>query len=69
MYYGLPYSDECIEYTDSTDAGNLIVSYECNDLCRSIAEEFEQKYKWHDILSDNQIKVDSVFELNVKHRK
>ena len=45
MYYGFPYSEEYDVYGENEDGENLIVSYECNDLCWAIAEEFEDDIK------------------------
>jgi len=65
MYYGIPYSEECYEYGDTKEGKNLIVSYECDDLCRSIADEFQYDYEWLDILYNNQIKLEKIFDIDV----
>ena len=65
MYYGVPCSEECDIYGDEED-NNLIVSYECNDLCEHIAEAFQYDYKWHDILQSNQIMLEDVFKVEVE---
>jgi hypothetical protein len=66
MYYGVPHSEECLEYGDYNADGKLILSYECDDLCWAIAEEFEDKFEWLDILRDNKIKLEEVFDLDVE---
>jgi hypothetical protein len=66
MYYGIPYSEECDVYGDDEEGENLIVSYECDDLCRAIADEFQYDYEWLDILHNNQIKLEKVFDVDVE---
>jgi|GEM_PF-1825598 hypothetical protein len=66
MYYGIPYSEECYVYGHEEDGENLIVSYECDDLCRTIAEEFEYDYEWLDILQNNQIMLEKIFDVDVE---
>lgn len=65
MYYGFPYSEECSIYGDEED-NNLIVSYECDDLCEHIAEVFQDDYKWHDVLQSNQIMLEEIFDVEVE---
>jgi hypothetical protein len=65
MYYGVPYSKECHVYGDDEEGKNLIVSYECDDLCRTIADEFYD-YKWLDILDNNQIELEKIFDVDVE---
>jgi len=69
MYYGSPYSVECIVYGDEEDGENLIVSYECDELCRAIADCFEHDYEWLDILGDNQISVEEIFGVDVEEQE
>ena len=66
MYYGIPYSEECDVYGDDEEGENLIVSYECDDLCRAIADEFQYDYEWLDILHNKQIKLEKVFDVDVE---
>lgn len=78
MYYGVPYSEECYVYGYGEDEDEyedeyeyeekeyLIVSNECHDLCTTIAETFGDGYKWNDILKDNQIRLDDIFEVDVE---
>jgi hypothetical protein len=66
MYYGIPYCEECDVYGDDEEGENLIVSYECDDLCRAIADEFQYDYEWLDILHNNQIKLEKVFDVDVE---
>lgn len=66
MYYGIPYSEECYVYGDDEEDNNLIVSYECDDLCRAIADEFQYNYEWRDILYNNQIKHEKIFDVDVE---
>ncbi|MBK5263360.1 MAG: hypothetical protein JJE17_12460 [Peptostreptococcaceae bacterium] len=66
MYYGIPYSEKCYVYGDDDEGNNLIVSYECDDLCRIIADEFQYDYEWLDILHDNQIKLEKIFDVDVE---
>jgi len=40
MYYGVPYSEECVVHGEDEEDNNLILSYECEDLCNAIAEKF-----------------------------
>lgn len=65
MYYGMPYSEECDVYGHDEEGKNLIVSYECDELCRAIAEEFED-YEWLDILHSNQIILEKIFDFDVE---
>ena len=65
MYYGIPYSEECYVYGDEEEGNNLIVSYECDDLCRAIADKFQYEYKWLNVLHKNQIKLEKVFDVDV----
>lgn len=65
MYYGISYSEDCYVYGDEKDK-NLIVSYECDDLCTSIANEFQYDYEWLDILHNNQIKLEKIFDVDVE---
>ncbi|NMA48790.1 MAG: hypothetical protein GX947_03335 [Tissierellia bacterium] len=67
MYYGIEYCEECDVYGDQDEDGdNLIVSYECNDLCLAIADEFAPGYKWHDILTNNKIRLEKIFDIDVE---
>ncbi|WP_213950544.1 hypothetical protein [Tepidanaerobacter syntrophicus] len=66
MYYGDPYSEECYVYDDEKDGKNLIVSYECDNLCKAIADEFQYDYKWLDILENNQINLENIFDVDVE---
>ncbi|CDI40557.1 protein of unknown function [Tepidanaerobacter acetatoxydans Re1] len=66
MYYGDPYSEECYVYDDEKDGKNLIVSYECDNLCKAIADEFQYEYEWLDIVGDNNIKLEEVFNIDVE---
>ncbi len=66
MYYGFPYSEECNIYGDDEEGKNLIVSYECADLCRTIADEFQYDYEWLDILQNKQIKLEKIFDVDVE---
>ena len=66
MYYGIPYSEECYIYDDEKEGNNLIVSYECDDLCMAIADKFQYDYKWLDILHNNQIRLEKVFDVDVE---
>lgn len=68
MYYGEPYSEECYIYGDEEE-NNLILSYECDDLCENIASSFQYDYKWHDVLQNNQIELEKVFDLNVEKQE
>lgn len=68
MYYGEPYSEECYIYGDEEE-NNLILSYECDDLCKNIASAFQYDYKWHDVLQNNQIELEKVFDLNVEKQE
>jgi len=65
MYYGIPYAKECYLFGNEDDH-NLIESYECDDLCSHIANEFQDEYKWIDVLDDNQIKLEEIFEVDVE---
>lgn len=53
-------------YGDDEEDENLIVSYECDDLCRAIADEFQYDYKWLDILHNKQFKLEKVFDVDVE---
>lgn len=66
MYYGAPYSEECYVYGDNEEGESLIVSYECDDLCRTIADEFQYDYNWLDILEDKQIELEKIFDIDVE---
>jgi hypothetical protein len=66
MYYGFPYSEECYVYGDDVEGNNLIVSYECDDLCITIADEFQYDYEWLEILDNNQIELESIFDFNIE---
>lgn len=66
MYYGDPYCPECYVYGDNKDGENLIVSYECDHLCRTIARTFERDFEWLDILHNNGIKLEKVFDVDVE---
>jgi hypothetical protein len=66
MYYGIPYCEECDVYGDDEEGENLIVSYECDDLCRAIADEFQYDYEWLDILHNKQIKLEKVFDVDLE---
>jgi len=66
MYYGHPYSEECDVYGENDEGENLIVSYECDNLCRTIAAQFENDYEWLDILQDKKIKLEKIFEVEVE---
>lgn len=52
MYYGVPYSKECYVYGD--------------DLCRSIASCLEYEFKWHEVITDNKIRLEDVFDVDVE---
>lgn len=67
MYYGIPYSEECYVYgEDEEDNNNLIVSYECDDLCRTIADKFQYGYEWLDVLDNSQISIEEIFDVDVE---
>jgi len=66
MYYGAPYSEDCFVYGEDGEGGNLILSDECDALCRAIAEEFEREYKWLDIFDDNKIRIEKIFDVDVE---
>lgn len=68
MYYGVPHSEDCYIYGDEED-NNLILSYECDDLCEQIANAFQDDYKWHDVLQNNQIELEKVFDVNVEKQE
>lgn len=68
MYYGVPYSQEYIVYGDELDGDKLILSYECDDLCTVIADEFQHEYKWLDILENNQIEIEDIFNVAVEEQ-
>lgn len=40
MYYGIPYSEECVVYGEDEEDNDLMISYECIDLCNAVAERF-----------------------------
>jgi len=65
MYYGIPYAEECYIYGDEEDQ-NLILSYECDDLCTHIADQFQDEFKWIDVLDGNRIKLEEIFEVDVE---
>jgi hypothetical protein len=66
MYYGIPYSEECHVYSDEKEGKNLIVSYECDELCRTIANVLQYDYEWLDILQNNQIELEKIFDIDVE---
>lgn len=66
MYYGTPYSEECYVYGDDEEGQNLIVSYECDDLCRTIADVFQYEPDWLDVLENNQIQLEKIFDVDVE---
>lgn len=66
MYYGFSYSEECDVYGNDVEGNNLIVSYECHDLCMSIANKFQDDYKWIDILDNNQIELENIFHVDIE---
>lgn len=66
MYYGFPHSKECYVYGGDEEEENLIVSYECDDLCRVIADKFQYDYEWLDILHKNKIRLEEVFDVDVE---
>lgn len=66
MYYGIPYSEEYYVYDDEQDGNKLVVSYECYDLCSTIADAFQYEYEWLDVLHENQIKLEKVFDVDVE---
>jgi hypothetical protein len=66
MYYGIPYSKECDVYSDDKEGNHLIVSHECDDLCRTIADEFQYEPEWLDVLDNNQIKLEKIFDVDVE---
>ncbi len=66
MYYGVPYSEECYVYDDELEGEHLIVSYECDNLCRAIADKFEYECEWLDVLRNNQIKLEKIFDVDVE---
>lgn len=68
MYYGIPYSEECDVYGYDEEDDNLIVSYECHDLCMTIADKFQDDYKWLDILINNKIMLEKVFDVDVENQ-
>ena len=65
MYYGIPYSEECYIFGDEED-NNLIESYESDELCEHIAKVFQDDYKWLDILQNNQIKLEDIFDVDIE---
>jgi hypothetical protein len=66
MYYGVPYSEECVVYGEDEEDSNLILSYECEDLCNAIAEKFQYEFKWHDVLRSRKISLEKVFDIDVE---
>jgi hypothetical protein len=66
MYYGSPYSEECDVYGDDVEGNNLIISYECHDLCMVIADKFQDEYKWLEIFDNNQIELEEIFDVDVE---
>jgi hypothetical protein len=66
MYYGTPYSDECDIYEDNNEDGYLIVSHECDSLCRAIADKFGYDYEWLDILDEHEIVFEKIFDINIE---
>ncbi len=66
MYYGEPFSKDYTIYDDEEDGENLVLSYECDDLCFAIAEAFEYEYKWLDVVEEDNIKLEKVFEVGVE---
>lgn len=69
MYYGEPFSEDYTIYGDNEDGKNLVLSYECDDLCYAIAEAFEYEYKWLDIARENKIMLEKVFEVDVEKQE
>jgi hypothetical protein len=66
MYYGTPHSDDCDIYGDYEENGYLIVSHECDSLCKAIVDKFAYDYEWFDILDDNHINIEEVFKVDVE---
>lgn len=67
MYYGVPYSEEYNIYGDTDEEGNnLVESYESYDLCVAIADEFQFDYEWLDVLANNKIKLEEIFDIDVE---
>ncbi len=66
MYYGRPYSEECYVYGENEDGKNLILSSECDDLCSTIAHEFENDYNWLDVLENSQVKLERIYDVDVE---
>ncbi|NLA95562.1 MAG: hypothetical protein GX838_01785 [Clostridiaceae bacterium] len=66
MYYGEPLSDDYLIYGGKGGFDKLVVSYDCDDLCHSIAQAFERDYDWLDILKDKGIRLEDIFELEVE---
>jgi hypothetical protein len=66
MYYGTPYSDECDIYEDYNEDGYLIVSQECDSLCRAIADKFGYDCEWLDILDEHEIVFEKIFDINIE---
>jgi len=66
MYYGTPHSDECNIYGDYGEYGCLIVSQECDSLCRAIADKFEYDYQWFDILDEHEIVLEKIFDIDIE---
>ena len=66
MYYGTPYCEKCYVYGENEEGDNLIVSYECDNLCRTIADKFQYDYEWLDILENKKIKLEKIFDVDVE---
>lgn len=69
IYYGMPHSYEYNIYGDSDDDDNLVGSYECADLCKSIVDAFRHEYEWLDFLEYNGIKLEDVFDVDVENEE
>ncbi len=67
IYYGEPHSDGYNIYGDVEDDDNLVESYECADLCESIANTFQYEYEWLDFLEYNGIRLENVFDIDVEN--
>ncbi len=59
-------SDECDIYEDYNEDGYLIVSHECDSLCRAIADKFGYDYEWLDILDEHEIVFEKIFDINIE---